>query len=131
MIRRPPRSTLFPYTTLFRSGRKWPRRNSKRWLLKASTLASRLRQTRSIGKRNVGDSKSDTDPPALGERSSSFLRIAVAQGIEKLRELLLKSLSFCCSPEIGCEHIPNSCCARVIPTQKGAVDHDGENHSRA
>src|SRR5437899_4130212 len=24
MIRRPPRSTLFPYTTLFRSGRVWP-----------------------------------------------------------------------------------------------------------
>src|SRR5258706_11815163 len=24
MIRRPPRSTLFPYTTLFRSGRRWP-----------------------------------------------------------------------------------------------------------
>src|SRR5256885_12042077 len=23
MIRRPPRSTLFPYTTLFRSGREW------------------------------------------------------------------------------------------------------------
>src|SRR2546425_8019392 len=26
MIRRPPRSTLFPYTTLFRSGRHEPRR---------------------------------------------------------------------------------------------------------
>src|SRR2546430_17461491 len=26
MIRRPPRSTLFPYTTLFRSGRKIPRK---------------------------------------------------------------------------------------------------------
>src|SRR3712207_7451387 len=26
MIRRPPRSTLFPYTTLFRSGRPRPRR---------------------------------------------------------------------------------------------------------
>src|SRR5258708_9248519 len=25
MIRRPPRSTLFPYTTLFRSPRPWPR----------------------------------------------------------------------------------------------------------
>src|SRR6266498_5643902 len=25
MIRRPPRSTLFPYTTLFRSGRGWDR----------------------------------------------------------------------------------------------------------
>src|SRR5256885_3744828 len=24
MIRRPPRSTLFPYTTLFRSARPWP-----------------------------------------------------------------------------------------------------------
>src|SRR5690349_22757073 len=24
MIRRPPRSTLFPYTTLFRSHRQWP-----------------------------------------------------------------------------------------------------------
>src|SRR3712207_6854924 len=24
MIRRPPRSTLFPYTTLFRSGEQWP-----------------------------------------------------------------------------------------------------------
>src|SRR4029079_18029006 len=30
MIRRPPRSTLFPYTTLFRSGRKDARRNSRR-----------------------------------------------------------------------------------------------------
>src|SRR6266496_5629297 len=28
MIRRPPRSTLFPYTTLFRSGRR-PRRRSR------------------------------------------------------------------------------------------------------
>src|SRR3982750_4969577 len=28
MIRRPPRSTLFPYTTLFRSGRCRPRRAS-------------------------------------------------------------------------------------------------------
>src|SRR5204862_1691331 len=25
MIPRPPRSTLFPYTTLFRSSRRWPR----------------------------------------------------------------------------------------------------------
>src|SRR2546426_5588921 len=28
MIRRPPRSTLFPYTTLFRSDRQWRRRGS-------------------------------------------------------------------------------------------------------
>src|SRR2546429_8109204 len=36
MIRRPPRSTLFPYTTLFRSVNKWtpsPLRVSKPWRL--------------------------------------------------------------------------------------------------
>src|SRR3712207_7119890 len=30
MIRRPPRSTLFPYTTLFRSSRRWARGGSTR-----------------------------------------------------------------------------------------------------
>src|SRR3712207_9478696 len=39
MIRRPPRSTLFPYTTLFRSP-AWPRSAS-------STCVSRRRRTRS------------------------------------------------------------------------------------
>src|SRR5256885_8749209 len=29
MIRRPPRSTLFPYTTLFRSGLQWLRANQQ------------------------------------------------------------------------------------------------------
>src|SRR3712207_7730096 len=29
MIRRPPRSTLFPYTTLFRSRRQWARRQRR------------------------------------------------------------------------------------------------------
>src|SRR5438045_6628990 len=46
MIRRPPRSTLFPYTTLFRSGhveasggrRAWPRRASLRARAGAATL---------------------------------------------------------------------------------------------
>src|SRR5256885_6808385 len=32
MIRRPPRSTLFPYTTLFRSGRSW------RWAILSGTV---------------------------------------------------------------------------------------------
>src|SRR5260221_10500034 len=35
MIRRPPRSTLFPYTTLFRS--PWSGRGSAGWRLPAST----------------------------------------------------------------------------------------------
>src|SRR6266568_5361239 len=32
MIRRPPRSTLFPYTTLFRSASTRPRPSGRRWL---------------------------------------------------------------------------------------------------
>src|SRR2546430_12436170 len=31
MIRRPPRSTLFPYTTLFRSGSRWSRSRGGAW----------------------------------------------------------------------------------------------------
>src|SRR3712207_9450808 len=33
MIRRPPRSTLFPYTTLFRSTREFVRRSCAAWAL--------------------------------------------------------------------------------------------------
>src|SRR5258705_5696789 len=33
MIRRPPRSTLFPYTTLFRSGDLWRKNNKGTWKL--------------------------------------------------------------------------------------------------
>src|SRR5690349_23857191 len=35
MIRRPPRSTLFPYTTLFRSLTRWSNRDSMGLMLKA------------------------------------------------------------------------------------------------
>src|SRR5438093_8911049 len=42
MIRRPPRSTLFPYTTLFRSSRCWRARRSPP-AYKVSSRASRAR----------------------------------------------------------------------------------------
>src|SRR5205814_8546851 len=41
MIRRPPRSTLFPYTTLFRS--LWPGRSPKKWRICASLRTSKAR----------------------------------------------------------------------------------------
>src|SRR5260370_4741965 len=34
MIRRPPRSTLFPYTTLFRSFSGWPPHTGQSWLVR-------------------------------------------------------------------------------------------------
>src|SRR3712207_8487104 len=41
MIRRPPRSTLFPYTTLFRSQRKEPQRQHDRKTPRALAAAGR------------------------------------------------------------------------------------------
>src|SRR5687768_18129658 len=40
MIRRPPRSTLFPYTTLFRSFPSFPQLRAEEWELDGITLAS-------------------------------------------------------------------------------------------
>src|SRR3712207_7565287 len=71
MIRRPPRSTLFPYTTLFRSG--FPR-------------SSELRENRASGSNPNSDSDSNhlvlvriqvrqlpRDEPELGDRKSTRL----------------------------------------------------------
>src|SRR5947207_10112915 len=42
MIRRPPRSTLFPYTTLFRSGHRLPLQKSRRLLFQISPRSQTL-----------------------------------------------------------------------------------------
>src|SRR3712207_7339897 len=50
MIRRPPRSTLFPYTTLFRSGDDWISRR-----VAANGVISVAWQQFSVGKHHSGD----------------------------------------------------------------------------
>src|SRR4051794_41396308 len=45
MIRRPPRSTLFPYTTLFRSVARWVRRKRRFRRRAANALRSARRST--------------------------------------------------------------------------------------
>src|SRR3712207_8643747 len=47
MIRRPPRSTLFPYTTLFRSSGSWAARSRTRGPRVETTAAPRRRAPRS------------------------------------------------------------------------------------
>src|SRR3712207_7127606 len=69
MIRRPPRSTLFPYTTLFRSVAEWLR----------SGLQSRLHRFDSgrrlcVGTRqHVGARPTRCDPPQRRDRKSTRL----------------------------------------------------------
>src|SRR5258708_31072108 len=54
MIRRPPRSTLFPYTTLFRSPDvlvpRQPERADRHWRGAARHLTPRRRQSRGVGR---------------------------------------------------------------------------------
>src|SRR3712207_7418520 len=57
MIRRPPRSTLFPYTTLFRSRKPFPRNGSRACRGRlgrrmGAVAAARLRPGRGGGKRD-------------------------------------------------------------------------------
>src|SRR3712207_8693621 len=64
MIRRPPRSTLFPYTTLFRSGRAQWRPSARRGLpLPARPLVHRARhggrQIRARKRVRRGDGRDD------------------------------------------------------------------------
>src|SRR2546430_3066638 len=51
MIRRPPRSTLFPYTTLFRSPTYWTDGDSKIMISKALNLSDRLSGCAKLAKR--------------------------------------------------------------------------------
>src|SRR3989442_11363101 len=52
MIRRPPRSTLFPYTTLFRSRENMPPNILVDYLLKASIGRARFGQFEALSKRS-------------------------------------------------------------------------------
>src|SRR5256885_6357275 len=54
MIRRPPRSTLFPYTTLFRSQQAWPRTAQTRHCGLRSRRHRRQGDVPYRGRRDVG-----------------------------------------------------------------------------
>src|SRR2546422_3700475 len=68
MIRRPPRSTLFPYTTLFRSCRRPRRTAAQPW----SAATSRRRRALSSGRESASFPTSAS--PAGGRRGSSCKR---------------------------------------------------------
>src|SRR2546430_6512585 len=66
MIRRPPRSTLFPYTTLFRSVATWPGRNRRHASQRKSFSGGIFRSRRSclrdaaVKQRTIDDSARTT-----------------------------------------------------------------------
>src|SRR3712207_7500730 len=80
MIRRPPRSTLFPYTTLFRSVRAVERdgRDVVGVVAEVAARVLRDRQRRAAGgdvgqRADVGDARQDDALGAVGDRKSTRL----------------------------------------------------------
>src|SRR3712207_6311552 len=67
MIRRPPRSTLFPYTTLFRSGLTGPPGAGKSTLIAALTKARRAAE-RQVAVLSIDPSSPFTHGALLGDR---------------------------------------------------------------
>src|SRR3989442_8294159 len=71
MIRRPPRSTLFPYTTLFRSTHRFPRLCRERLVERPDNLLRVLLQPQGAAHLGHGDRKST-------RLNSSHVRISYA-----------------------------------------------------
>src|SRR5256885_12400633 len=78
MIRRPPRSTLFPYTTLFRSARLQPRQADCHRQIARARLAERIAQQGQLERGRV-----------VLARSRSFRRqLGLCQGIGQADEVV-------------------------------------------
>src|SRR5438445_3151095 len=79
MIRRPPRSTLFPYTTLFRSwiGPRWVRASPPR-----SPCCS-PRSSRPIGRRSRSSSRSEEHTSELQSRQYLVCRLLLEKKKKK------------------------------------------------
>src|SRR5258706_7560964 len=74
MIRRPPRSTLFPYTTLFRSPAPAPDRRSPAWSRAAATRA-RAAAPRSITKHGPREIRSEEHTSELQSLTNIVCRL--------------------------------------------------------
>src|SRR5688572_30967301 len=90
MIRRPPRSTLFPYTTLFRSGRRHrdlARADGRRELVEALAHVDAMRRRRQTNQRDGGDVlRSEEHTSELQSQSNLVCRLLLEKKKKKNRE---------------------------------------------
>src|SRR5437868_10543845 len=75
MIPRPPRSTLFPYTTLFRSGGGPLRRPAQRPRLRRRTAVRRRAPRRRHARRALGHARSEEHTSELQSRFDLVCRL--------------------------------------------------------
>src|SRR2546428_2499636 len=89
MIRRPPRSTLFPYTTLFRSDPETPPSNRRSMVMAAGDPKTRLASV--LHELRLAVDRSEEHTSELQSRSDLVCRLL----LEKKNQLLTHSLSTC------------------------------------
>src|SRR2546426_9947402 len=70
MIRRPPRSTLFPYTTLFRSSTRCRCRDSRTWDPLRSRACIRRSPRRSVARTSTPSRETCAPPPSAAPRAN-------------------------------------------------------------
>src|SRR5690349_22527039 len=86
MIRRPPRSTLFPYTTLFRSQRRPPRRAGRAGRARGARRDPLPRPSRRPRHRAVGDGRSEEHTSELQSRRDLVCRLLLEKKKKKKKK---------------------------------------------
>src|SRR5256886_10796080 len=124
MIRRPPRSTLFPYTTLFRSASKWvtarsmcPRRRwisaARRWHWRSCWFSSRIAPI---------SASAASRAPSAARRSEEHTSELQSQSNLVCRLLLEKKKNN--STYLDMAHVlavfASDCCTELIPSSLGS-----------
>src|SRR2546421_2921775 len=83
MIRRPPRSTLFPYTTLFRSGRRGFEDDHPAVAVLADQALAGERGQRLTDRRRAGPKRSEEHTSELQSRSDLVCRLLLEKKKKK------------------------------------------------
>src|SRR3712207_4625309 len=116
MIRRPPRSTLFPYTTLFRSGGNDDGPFTKRHAVRAEHLAAQFHDEPLA----TEDEKQHQEQAAVGPQAvESRVMAAQALGIEQVPEL---------QHDKGCEEKSKMMSLHAGGQDMLAIDEEGQQH---
>src|SRR2546427_6992126 len=97
MIRRPPRSTLFPYTTLFRSDAPLSRKHRRMSRDIAASIRARLKQCADARRQDFNLTRSEEHTSELQSQSNLVCR------------LLLEKKKTSPKPQKGGQRMPNAC----------------------